>query len=76
MTSQIPFKPLTRFALEVINQLWKSGPVWDGYLVSKTGRDELVDVGLCDRCEGFNFLTKDGVRVMAAIPKNVSEKSR
>jgi hypothetical protein len=76
MTSQVPFKPLSRFALEVINQLWCHGPVWDGYLLSKTGRDELVDAGLCDRAEGFNFLNKDGVRVMAAIPKNVANKSR
>jgi len=76
LTSQIPFTPLTKLALEVIKQLWEHGPIWDGYILSKTGRNELVDAGLCDRAEGFNFLTKDGVRVMAAIPKNVWEKSK
>lgn len=62
---QIKFKPLSKFAAEVLLQLWRHGPIWDGYLLSKIGRDELVDQGLVDRTEGFNFLTRDGVRVLA-----------
>ncbi len=30
---------------EVLWQLFLTGPVWDGDLASKTGRDELVDDG-------------------------------
>ena len=37
------------------------GPIWDGNLISKHARDRLVQYGLVDRAEGFNFLIKAGV---------------
>lgn len=47
---------------EVLMQLFVFGPTWDGNLISKSDRDELVDAGLCNRWEGWNFLTETGVR--------------
>jgi hypothetical protein len=47
---------------EVLMQLFVNGPVWDGNLISKSDRDALVSVGLCDCWEGWNFLTVAGVK--------------
>jgi|DEB19_MinimDraft_3_1074340.scaffolds.fasta_scaffold53106_3 hypothetical protein len=47
--------------IELLNYLLK-GPIWDGNLPSKHDRDELCKAGLIARCEGFNFLTAEGVR--------------
>jgi len=63
--SQIAFTPLSTFAVEAILQLWRTGVVWDGNLVSKQGRDELVKQGLADRINGFNFLTKEGILLVS-----------
>jgi len=46
---------------EVLWQLFLTGPVWDGDLVSKTGRDELVDSGHVARAKGWQTLTKEGM---------------
>ena len=54
---------LSSMAIEVLGQLFVQGPVWDGNLVSKTGRDILVERGLASREEGWNFLTNAGVRL-------------
>lgn len=43
-------------------QLFVEGPTWDGNLVSKSDRDELLSCGLADKNgEGWNFLTAPGV---------------
>ena len=34
---------------------------WDGNLLSKDARDELVRRGLAQRWNGWNWLTQDGV---------------
>lgn len=47
---------------EVMFQLFVQGPLWDGNLVSKSDRDELVAQGFAARDNGWNFLTKEGVR--------------
>lgn len=47
---------------EVLMQLFVNGPTWDGNLISKADRDELVNADLCDRWQGWNFLTLDGVK--------------
>lgn len=47
---------------EVLMQLFVDGPTWDGNLISKVDRDELVEAGLVDRWQGWNFLTEAGVR--------------
>lgn len=47
---------------EVLMQLFVDGPTWDGNLISKSDRDDLVEQGYADRAQGWNFLTACGVR--------------
>jgi len=35
---------------EQLSQLLFQGPVWDGYIISKADRDDLIDLGLAVRC--------------------------
>jgi len=35
---------------EQLNQLLHQGPVWDGNVISKSCRDDLIDFGLATRC--------------------------
>jgi len=51
---------IPRSIYETLHQLAK-GPIWDGNLISKTDRDQVVRTGLCDRTLGWNFLTNAGV---------------
>lgn len=37
-------------------------PVWDGDLISKPDRDALVKAGLADKVDGFNMLTRRGLK--------------
>ncbi len=48
--------------IEVMEQLFFFGPTWDGHIVSKAGRDQLFDLKLASRVEGYSFLTADGIR--------------
>jgi len=38
--------------------------VWDGYLISKATRDELVRMGLASRLNGWQFITREGMAVL------------
>lgn len=49
--------------IEVMEQLFFFGPTWDGNIVSKSGRDQLFDLKLASRVEGYSFLTADGIRL-------------
>ena len=52
--------------LECAEQLWTV--TWDGDLISKSARDNLVDCGFAQRGgNGFNWLTADGVRFVAEL---------
>lgn len=51
---------------EVLMQLFVFGPTWDGNLVSKSDRNELATAGLADYWEGWNFLTREGVKAAVA----------
>jgi hypothetical protein len=51
------------FNREALWQLFYHGPTYDGDLISKAARDELVRLGLAARCEGYNFLTVAGVAI-------------
>ena len=53
---------LTATQLECLWQLRMT--VWDGYLISKTTRDQLVDKGLVARCNGWQFITREGMCVL------------
>ena len=51
---------LTGAAIDVMYGLFLNGPTWDGDVPSKTGRDELVDLKLAQRCDGYQWLTREG----------------
>lgn len=57
---------LTGAAIEVLHCLFIHGPTWDGDVPSKSGRDELFDLKLIGRCDGYQFLTANGVRLALA----------
>lgn len=40
------------------------GVTWDGDLISKVDRDELVKAGLADRKRGYNFITAKGIEYL------------
>ena len=54
-------KPLSSAAKDALLQLFVSGPTWDGNLISKSGRSELIELGLA--FNGWQSLTEEGVRV-------------
>lgn len=54
---------LSSAAVEVLGQLFAYGPTWDGNVVSKNGRGELVRAGLAWHENGWCSLTPEGVRV-------------
>ena len=56
-------QPLSSAAIEVLMQLFVTGPTWDGNIVSKSGRSELVSAGLTFHDNGWASLTAEGVRV-------------
>ena len=45
---------------EMLQQLFFSGPTWDGDLVSKAGRTGLVRRGYAEQCNGWQQLTSSG----------------
>ena len=53
---------LTATQLECLWQLRIT--VWDGYLISKSTRSELVDMGLAARLNGWQFITREGMAVL------------
>jgi hypothetical protein len=56
---------LSSTAVEMLGQLYVSGPTWDGNVVSKNGRGELVRAGLAWHEHGYASLTPEGVRTAA-----------
>lgn len=59
---------LSSAAIDVLGQLYVSGPTWDGNVSSKDGRNELVRVGLAWHEHGYASLTPEGVRVAVEWP--------
>lgn len=53
---------LSERQLEQLKQL--AQPVWDGNVISKSTRSELVEIGLVSRWNGLNFCTQDGYCVL------------
>jgi hypothetical protein len=45
---------------EQLNQLLHQGPIWDGNVLSKSARDDLISFGLATRC---CFMGEDGYTV-------------
>lgn len=57
---------LTGVAIESMRCLFLHGPTWDGNIPSKSGRDELFDLKLAARINGWSWLTADGMRLALA----------
>lgn len=57
--------------LEQLKQLTKV--TWDGNLICKSDRDNLVKIGLADRLEGFNFITKKGLKYLIDLDEYKDE---
>jgi len=51
--------------IEQLNQLKEA--TWDGNLISKTHRDELVKMGLADRAHGWNYITGKGIEYLVTL---------
>jgi len=51
---------------DVLMQLFVQGPTWDGNLVSKSERDDLVAAGYAARWNGWNYLTQEGLEAAVA----------
>jgi hypothetical protein len=66
---------LSPSAIAVLRGLFIEGPLWDGDVPSKSGRDELVNFGLAVRHNGWQQLTKRGLE-MAISAKVDREKER
>ena len=60
MTITTP-KPLTGASVDVLWQMFRNGPTWDGDLASKVGRSDRVDLGDRGRVKNWNWLTTPGV---------------
>lgn len=57
-------RPLSSAAIDVLRQLFMRGPTWDGNLVSKSGRSELVELGYAEQNnDGWQWLTSSGVEL-------------
>lgn len=61
LATRIEFGELSSAAKDVMMQLFVTGPTWDGNLIAKSGRSELVEHGLAFRLEGFQSLTAEGL---------------
>lgn len=65
MTEIFKAQALSVAAFDVLGQLYADGPTWDGNVISKSGRDEIVRAGLAWHESGYANLTPEGVRVAA-----------
>lgn len=52
---------LSGAAADTLRCLFIHGPTWDGNVPSKTGRDDLVNMGLARRGKGWQWLTGAGI---------------
>ena len=55
--------PISSAAIDTLRQMFLRGPTWDGNLVSKSGRSELVTLGLAECWDGWQWLTAAGVEL-------------
>lgn len=65
------FDAMTPAQREALEQLYKHGPVWDGDVISKAARTDLLDAGIASRAivkgeEGYTVLNYVGGAVYRA----------
>lgn len=58
---------LSKAAIEVMLQLFINGPTWDGNLISKEGRNELLRDHSILRWNGWQWLTNRGMWHMTGM---------
>ena len=63
-------------ARDTLRCLFFHGPTLDGDVPSKTGRDEIVDLGLAERWNGWQWLTNQGVQFAVDIMLFDREKEK
>lgn len=63
-------------AREVLKCLFFHGPTMDGDIPSKTGRGELCKLGLAERMDGWQWLTREGVDFSITIMLLGQEKEK
>jgi hypothetical protein len=68
---------LSQQAIDVLGQLWLSGPTWDGNLCSKSGRNELIEFDYARRVHGWSYLTDHGINLALELDlADVKERIR
>jgi hypothetical protein len=65
----VTYHELTGAGRDVLMQMFLKGPVWDGNLIAKSGRSELVEAGLAKRAHGWQWLTDQGAIVAVFAPQ-------
>lgn len=63
-------------AADCLRCLFFHGPTWDGNVPSKSGRDELVDMKLAARGDGWQWLTRAGIDACLANGIHVEKERR
>jgi len=58
---------LSPIQLEVLEQMTHA--VWDGYVISKTARGDLYEMGLITRWNGWQIITREGLMVLETLGK-------
>jgi len=71
MLAYVARQSLSGAEVDTLHALINAGPVWDGDLPSKAGRNNLVDLGLATKCvckgqQGFQVATYRGWNVFFA----------
>lgn len=67
LNSESMFALMSSAARDGMMQLFVTGPTWDGNVISKSGRDELVSLGLAFHVAGWASLSEDGVRLASVV---------
>lgn len=62
------FNELSGAEKDVMMQLFVCGPTWDGNVIAKSGRNDLVARGLARHRNGWAYLTDDGVAFAIVAP--------
>jgi hypothetical protein len=57
--------PLTALHLECLQQLCHA--VWDGDLISKQTRSELIELGMVTKWNGWQVITREGLCVLETL---------
>jgi hypothetical protein len=56
---------LTPVQLEALTQLRQA--IWDGYLISKNARSELITMGLAVKWNGWQVISREGLAVLEVL---------